>query len=104
MSFVVRMAVREIRASWRRLLFFFVCIAVGVASIVAIRSVIQNVRGGLTSEARALTGGDVVITGNNEFTPVVREAVERMQRAGRVTAASESIEMPTMVRAAGGGA
>ena len=46
MTFVVRMALREIRASWQRLLFFFVCIAVGVASIVAIRSVIQSVRAG----------------------------------------------------------
>ena len=60
MSFVLRMAAREIRASWRRLLFFFVCIAIGVASIVAIRSVIQNVRAGLTRETRALTGADVV--------------------------------------------
>ena len=31
MSSSLRMAVRETRASWRRLLFFFVCIAVGVA-------------------------------------------------------------------------
>ena len=30
MTFIVRMAVRETRASWRRLLFFFLCIAVGV--------------------------------------------------------------------------
>ena len=60
MSFVLRMAVREIRASWQRLLFFFICIAVGVASIVAIRSVIQSVREGLTREARAMTGADVV--------------------------------------------
>jgi putative ABC transport system permease protein len=61
MSFVLRMAVREIRASWQRLLFFFVCIAIGVASIVAIRSVIQSVREGLTREARAMTGADVVV-------------------------------------------
>ena len=30
MTFVLRMALREIRASWQRLLFFFVCIAIGV--------------------------------------------------------------------------
>jgi len=34
MTFVLRMAARETRASWHRLLFFFVCIAVGVAAIV----------------------------------------------------------------------
>ena len=32
MTFVIRMALREIRASWRRLLFFFVCVAVGVGT------------------------------------------------------------------------
>ena len=42
MIFVLRMAVRETRASWHRLLFFFVCIAVGVAAIVALRSIIQR--------------------------------------------------------------
>ena len=55
MTFVVRMALREIRASWQRLLFFFICIAVGVAAIVTIRSVIQSVRTGLAREARTLT-------------------------------------------------
>jgi putative ABC transport system permease protein len=102
MSFVVTMAVREIRASWRRLLFFFVCIAIGVASIVAIRSVIQNVRAGLTAETRALTGGDVVISGNAPFTPKVLEALADQQKAGRVSLISESVEMPTMVRAEAG--
>jgi putative ABC transport system permease protein len=104
MSFVLRMAAREIRASWRRLLFFFVCIAVGVASIVAIRSVIQNVRTGLTREARALTGADVVVSGNNAFTQAVRDAVAREREAGRVTVVTEAIETPTMVRPAGGAA
>jgi len=101
MSFVLRMALREIRASWRRLLFFFVCIAIGVASIVAIRAVIQNVRSGLTRETRALTGADVVISGNRPFTPKVREAVERERRTGRIGTVSESVETATMVRVAG---
>ena len=48
------MAARELRASWRRLLFFFVCVAIGVGAIVALRSVIQSVRAGLMREARAL--------------------------------------------------
>ena len=35
---------RELRASWRRLLFFFICVAIGVGAIVALRSIIQSVR------------------------------------------------------------
>ena len=35
MRFVLRMVSRELRASWRRLLFFFICVAIGVGAIVA---------------------------------------------------------------------
>jgi putative ABC transport system permease protein len=59
MNFVIKMAWREIRSSWQRLLFFFVCIAIGVGSIVALRSVIQSVRVALASEARTLLGADL---------------------------------------------
>jgi putative ABC transport system permease protein len=33
-SFVLRMALRETRAAWKRLLFFFLCLAIGVGAIV----------------------------------------------------------------------
>lgn len=55
------MAWRETRASWLRLVFFFVCVAIGVASIIALRSVIQNVRDTMTREARSLIGADIVV-------------------------------------------
>ena len=98
MSFVLRMALCEIRASWQRLLFFFVCIALGVASIVAIRSVIQSVREGLTREARAMTGADVVVRSDRPIGESVREAVARERATGRVGTVFEAVEMATMVR------
>jgi putative ABC transport system permease protein len=101
-TFVARMAFREIRASWQRLLFFFVCIAVGVAAIVTIRSVIQSVRAGLTREARTLTGADFVISTDRPFTDKVLGAVDRERRAGRVTTVVNAIELATMVRPANG--
>ena len=61
MGFVLRMVGREMRAAWRRLIFFFVCIAIGVGAIAAMRSVIDQVSGVLTREARAMTGADIVI-------------------------------------------
>jgi putative ABC transport system permease protein len=94
------MALREIRASWQRLLFFFVCIAVGVGSIVALRAVIQNVRVALDGEARTLVGADLVVSTNRPWTPVVLQRLEAEQRAGRVTQRSEAAEIPTMVRPA----
>ncbi len=102
MTFVVRMALREIRSSWQRLLFFFICIAVGVAAIVTIRSVIQSVRSGLAREARTLTGADFVITSDRDFSAKVLAAVEREREQGRVTTVVNAVEMATMVRPADG--
>ena len=34
MKFALRMSLRELRASWRRLVLFFLCIALGVGGIV----------------------------------------------------------------------
>jgi putative ABC transport system permease protein len=102
MRFIVAMAMREIRASWRRLLFFFICIAIGVASIVAIRSVITSVREGLTREARAMTGADVIVRSDRPIGEPLRAAVSREQTTGRVGSVSESVEMATMVRPASG--
>jgi putative ABC transport system permease protein len=100
MKFVLRMAVRETRSSWRRLLFFFVCIAVGVAAIVALRSVIQNVRGVFGKEARSLINADVLISTNRDWTPEARQTIDlRLQEAG-TTERTETIETPTMVRPA----
>ena len=43
MTFILNLARRELRSSWKRLLFFFLCIGVGVGSIVALRSMIQKI-------------------------------------------------------------
>jgi putative ABC transport system permease protein len=102
MSFVIGMALREIRASWQRLLFFFICIAVGVAAIVTIRSVIQSVRAGLSREARTLTGADYVISSDRPFSEAVLAAVARERQAGRVTEVVNAMELATMVRPADG--
>ena len=99
--FIVRMAAREIRASWRRLLFFFVCIAIGVGSIVALRSVIQSVRTALAGEARALLAADMLITSNNPFTRVVHGAIQRERAERRITSQTEAMELGTMVRPVG---
>jgi len=100
MMFVVRMAVRETRASWKRLLFFFVCIAVGVAAIVALRSVIQSVREVFGTEAKALIAADVLIGTNREWTPAIRQTIERRLAGAGAIGTTDTIETPTMVRPA----
>ena len=100
MMFVLRMAVRETRASLRRLFFFFICIAVGVAAIVALRSVIQSVRGVFGTEARALIAADVLIATNRDWTPAARSTIDRRLAAAGNVERTEMVETPTMVRPA----
>ena len=102
MRFVVRMAVRETRASWHRLLFFFMCIAVGVAAIVALRSVIQSVRGVIGREAKALIAADVVIETTREWPASARQTLDRRLTEAGAGERTETIETPTMVRPANG--
>ena len=101
MTFVLRMVGREARASWRRLIFFFLCVAVGVGAIVALRSVIQSVRDG------ARRGGALADRGRRHRVDVAaldaRPArIGRRSGSGRTgaTAITEAIETATMVRPA----
>lgn len=99
MTFVLRMALREMRASWKRLLFFFVCIAIGVGAIVALRSVIQSVRTTFAGEARSLITADAIITSNQALKPeLVAKIDERVKAAGAESV--RSIELATMTRPA----
>jgi putative ABC transport system permease protein len=100
MVFVFRMLVRETRASWRRLLFFFLCVAIGVATIAAMRSAIQNVRGGLAREARTLTAADLVIQGTRAWDSDTLAIMDKHLRTAHAQAQTDVIETPTMVRPA----
>ena len=98
MMFVLRMAVRETRSAWRRLLFFFVCIAVGVAAIVTLRSVIQSVRGVFGTEAKALIAADVMLATTRDWTPAARDTIARRIAEAGGAEQTEMLETPTMVR------
>ena len=81
MRFVLVMAAREMRASWRRLVFFFLCIALGVGAIVTLRSVIQSVRQVFAGEARALIGADLVVSSSRPIDGDIAAGIDaRLQR------------------------
>jgi putative ABC transport system permease protein len=98
MRFVLRMAARELRASWRRLLFFFICVAVGVGAIVALRSIVQSVRVGLMREARSLLSADIVVQTNRGWDAATRQKLDGLVADPRVLARTEALETATMVR------
>ena len=98
MRFIFRMALRELRSSWRRLAFFFVCVAIGVGSIVALRSLIQNVRVALTAEARTLTAADVYLRTDRPWTAAAVAAVRRRLEAQPGAERTDTVDTVTMVR------
>ena len=98
MTFVFRMVGRELRASWRRLGFFFICVAVGVGAIVALRSVIQSVGVAMTSETRALTAADIMIESGQPWSEEALALIETALAAEPEIARTASIETATMAR------
>lgn len=100
MRFVFEMARRELRASWRRMLFFFICIAIGVGAIVALKSMTQNINQAVASEARSLLTADVQVDSNRPWNKETLEIIDRVTSSPLVTARVETIESATMLRPA----
>ncbi len=100
MKFILRMARREIRSSWRRLLFFFLCIGIGVGAIVALRSTVQNVNRSVAGEARQLMTADVQLDSTRPWRPEALEVIGRIATPPAVLARTETIEANTMARPA----
>jgi putative ABC transport system permease protein len=100
LTFILNLARRELRASWRRLLFFFLCIGVGVGSIVALRSLIQNLNRAVAGEARALMTADVQVETTREWGSDALAKINAVARPPLVEARTETIESATMLRPA----
>ena len=98
MRFIFRMALRELRSSWRRLAFFFLCVAIGVGSIVALRSLIQNVRIALTAEARTLTAADVYLQADRPWNEETLAAIRSRLAAQPGIERTDTVDTVTMVR------
>src|SRR5690349_5974317 len=99
MSFIFNLSVREFRSSWRRLLFFFLCIALGVGSVVALRSLIQNLTKAVGTDARALLTADFEVSSTNDFTPADIEKIESVvNKSGIIEGRNEAITTALMAR------
>lgn len=101
MKFILTMAWREIRASWHRLLFFFLCIAVGVGSMVALRSLVQNISSSVGRQARTLLTADVSLQANNPLNAEAQKALEKVYASPAVLERTDVIEVATMMRPVG---
>jgi putative ABC transport system permease protein len=99
MKFIFNLTRREIRSSWRRLLFFFLCIALGVGSVVALRSLIQNLTKVVGNDARALMTADLEVSSTNDFSPTDIASIEQViSRFPIIEARDETISTAIMAR------
>jgi putative ABC transport system permease protein len=98
MKFILNMAWREMRTSWQRLLLFFLCIAVGVGSIICLRSLVQKMKLAIAREAQVMYGADVQAGVNRQWKPETRAVVDSYDDSPLVAAHTELIETQTMVR------
>ena len=100
MNFIFNLTWREIRSSWRRLVFFFVCIGIGVGSIVALRSTIQNLNRAVASEARFLLQADVEVNTTSQFSEREKQTIAAVlsENADLIDARDETIQTNVMAR------
>jgi len=69
MNFILKMAWRDTRASRRRLLLFSLAIVLGVAALVGVGSVRDNLRAAVADQTKALLGADLVVTARAALPP-----------------------------------
>ncbi|MGB6367086.1 MAG: FtsX-like permease family protein [Thermoanaerobaculia bacterium] len=62
-----RYLLRESRGSRSRLIFFVLCLAIGVAAIVSVAGLSRGLRQGIRTEARKLLAGDLAVTGRRSL-------------------------------------
>lgn len=71
MTFILKMAWRDSRASRRRLLLFSLSVVLGIAALVAIGSFTVNLKQAIDEQAKGLLGADLVVTSRATFTEPV---------------------------------
>ncbi len=92
--FPLSMAWRETRAAWRHFLYFFICIALGVGSLVGVALFAANVEQAVTREARGLMGGDLEIRLSRPMSEKGLTVLRSLATRGIVTThASELVAM-----------
>ena len=82
-GFVIRLAARETRAAWRRLLVLTASVAVGTGALVAINAFSDNLRGSVRDQARALLGADLSLSSRKPLEGHAAAVLDTLALGGR---------------------
>src|SRR6186997_109351 len=77
-SWLVLMAWRDSRRNRSRLLLFISSIILGIAALVAIYSLSDNLRRDIDKQAATLIGADLEISGNKPATPAIQKLIDSL--------------------------
>ncbi|MEL6712383.1 MAG: FtsX-like permease family protein [Planctomycetota bacterium] len=89
---------RETRGARGRLVFMTACLALGVAAVTGVASLVTAVRGAVARDARTLLAADVAIESRRGIPDAVDEALARFDDA-EVRATAQVVELGVMVQA-----
>ncbi|MFM8618723.1 MAG: ABC transporter permease, partial [Opitutaceae bacterium] len=78
MTFILRLAWRDSRASRRRLFLFSLSVVLGIAALVAVGSLGANLARAIDDQAKGLLGADLVITGRAELGAAARAHLDSL--------------------------
>lgn len=93
-STALKIAVRDLRASWTRFLFVVLAVAAGVGALTGVRGFSVSFRGMLMSEARSLMAADLFVRIFAQLTPEQQAVIESLEKRGvRTTRVTETLSM-----------
>jgi putative ABC transport system permease protein len=78
LNFILKMAWRDSRASRRRLILFSFSVVLGIAALVAIGSLGENLEQGIDEQAKGLLGADLIITGRSPMSEAAQRHVDAL--------------------------
>lgn len=82
-AFVWRMAWRDSRTHWRKLLLFMSSIVLGVAALVAISSLGDSLQRSVRTQAKSLLGADLLLESRQPFSPAVEQLIDSLGEHSR---------------------
>lgn len=82
-GFVLKLAARETRAAWRRLLVLTAAVTIGTGALVAINSFSDNLRESVRGQARALLGADLALSSRKPLEGHAAAVLDTLARGGR---------------------
>ncbi len=86
---------REARASRGRLLFFTLCLSIGVAAVTGVSTLVATIRGGMAGESRELLAGDLRVSARRPLPDTVDEFfTDRPHRRADVVEMSAMAALP----------